>query len=422
MSYANPTPDEKPTRMRVVLAVILFITLLVSYLDRVNVSILVADPKFLADMGITGQTMKMGLPMSYFLFAYGLSNLVAGPVGRCLGPRKAMSFAILSWVVATIVGGLAGSFAMLLGARVLLGLGEGQHWPMQSSFVKNWFPVSERAKANSAWLLGTMVGPMLSMPAISTIVAHGGWRISFWFLAVIGLIPLALVWFFSADHPRDSRFVNAAEREEIERGLLAEKRTGAESHGHGWRFLSDYRYWLVVLGFFASAAMFWGTMAWMPSYLHTARGFSWAQMGVLSSLPFVLGAVCLIGAGVIGDRVRNKAVISTISLVGAAGSLYLSATVSDNTASAYALAATLGFIGFGLASYWTIMQGIIAEESVGAAAGIMNGVASFGSAFVPAIVGFMIATGGGYIMGLLFLVGLGAFGGVCMAVMAARHR
>ena len=136
-SVAVANGAVKATRVRVILAVILFVTLMVSYLDRVNVSVLVADPKFLADMGIAGQPVQIGLLMSTFLFAYGISNIITGPIGDKLGPRKAMTLSIVLWGVSMALGGLAGTFGVMIAARIILGIGEGMHWPMQSSFVKN---------------------------------------------------------------------------------------------------------------------------------------------------------------------------------------------------------------------------------------------------------------------------------------------
>ena len=49
-------------------------------------------------------------------------------------------------------------FVVMLGARLLLGVGEAMHWPMQSKFVKNWFPPGERGKANSLWLFWPFSG------------------------------------------------------------------------------------------------------------------------------------------------------------------------------------------------------------------------------------------------------------------------
>lgn len=415
------------SRMRVVLAAILFFTLLVSYLDRVNVSVLVADPKFLADMGIAGQPAQMGLLLTVFLYAYGFANLVVAPIGAKIGPRKAMALSIVMWGVAIAIGGLAGTFLLMLAARALLGLGEGLHWPMQSSFVKNWFPPSERGKANSAWLLGIMVGPMLAIPLITAIVQATGWRASFAALCVLSLVPLALVWFFTTDTPRENRFVNAAELEHIESGLRAEQAAAEQAAANaaqsaGRSFLADYRFWLVTIAFLCSASMFWGTMAWLPSYLKVARNFSWKEMGSLATLPYVLGAATVVIFGFVADKTQRKAIFPTIALIGAASCIYMGATVSDNVASAYFLSAAIGSIGIGLASYWTIMQSIVTPKTVGSAAGVMNGVASLGSAGVPFLVGYLIEkTGGNYASGLLFLVFMGALGGVCSLALAARR-
>lgn len=412
-----------PTRARIGLAAILFITLLVSYFDRVNVSVLVADPAFLGSMGIEGQPLQMGLLLSTFLFAYGIANLVVTPVGNWLGPRKAMALSIALWAVSVGLGGLAGSFAMLLGTRVLLGIGEGLHWPMQSIFVKNWFPPAERARANAAWLLGIMVGPMIAIPMITAVVAHAGWRASFGVLALLSLVPLALVWFFTADQPRDSRHANAAEVEYIESALRAEQQGAAPGGGLSLAFLRDARYWLIVVAFLCSAGMFWGTIAWLPAYLKSARGFSWAQMGSLATLPYVLGAITIVGAGIAADRIRRKAILPVIALFGAAAGIWASAQASDNTVSSYAMSAAIAALGIGLASYWTMMQNIVHKASVGIAAGVMNGVASLGSAGIPALVGFLIArNGGSFTAGLNFLVALGVLGGLCMLALFLMRR
>ena len=102
------------TRQRVVLAVILMITLLVAYLDRVNVSVLVADNNFLTDMGIKGKPVQMGMLMTLFLIAYGVANVVLSPLGDIIGPRKAMLISIFLWTISVMIGGLTATFGVLL--------------------------------------------------------------------------------------------------------------------------------------------------------------------------------------------------------------------------------------------------------------------------------------------------------------------
>lgn len=409
------------TRYRVVVAVLLFITLLVSYLDRTNVSVLNADPTFQNDMGVVGQPAQMGLLMTVFLLAYGIGNIIMAPLGTRLGPRKAMILAIVVWFASTLAGGLVGTFGLMLAVRVVLGFGEGLHWPMQSLYVTNWFPLKERSKANSAWLVGLMVGPMIGVPLIATLIRADGWRYSFYVLAGISLIPMLLIAFFAPDHPHQSRFTNEAEVAYIKTGSTSA--AGQDASGTSpWAFLRLGDFWLVVVAFLASSSMFWGTMTWLPTYLSAARKFSWAQMGFLASLPYLAGAATVLIFGAVADRFARKAIFPTIALSGTAASILVAALVPDNVASAVFMAVAFAFLGSGLSSYWTIMQNTVARESVGAAAGVLNGIASFGSAFIPTIVGVLIGTAGAYTNGLLFLVVLGAVGALSAGVLIARGR
>jgi sugar phosphate permease len=417
----SPPQVEKMTHGRIFLAAILFVTLLVSYLDRVNVSVLIADPGFLEDMGIAAQPTQMGMLMSVFLLAYGVSNIVLAPIGRMLGPRKAMSMSIMLWAVAVALGGFAGSFVAMVATRVLLGVGEGLHWPMQSAFVKNWFPPRERARANAAWLMGIMIGPMISMPILSSLVSSHGWRSSFFVLALLSLLPVCLIWFFTSDHPGESTLVGARERAHIEDGLRAEALQEIPSAGFAQpTFLRDHRFWLITLAFLSSACIFWGTMAWLPSYLKVVRSFTWSQMSGLAAMPYVLGAVNVFAFGLLGDYLGRKAVLPVVALLGAAACLYAGANAEDNLLSAYYLSGSIGFLGVGLASYWTVLQSIVPASAVGSAAGVMNGVASLGSALMPMVVGYLIERTGSYSAGLTFLVGMGILGATSAAVLMMK--
>jgi len=410
------------TRYRVVVAVLLFITLLVSFLDRTNVAVLNADPTFQKDMGVVGQPAQMGLLMTVFLLAYGIGNIIMAPLGNRLGPRKAMIVAIAVWFLSTLAGGLVGTFGLMLAVRVVLGLGEGLHWPMQSLYVTNWFPLKERGKANSAWIVGLMVGPMVGVPLIAALIKANGWRVSFYVLAGISLIPLILIALFAPDHPGQSRFVNQAEIDYIKADVPIEAAGSEADAGSVWGFLRSADFWLLVVAYLCSSSVFWGSMTWLPTYLSVARKFSWAQMGFFASLPYLLGAATVLIFGVVADRFVRKAVFPTIALAGAAASILAGALVQDNLGSALLITLALGFLGIGFSSYWTILQGSVSRSRVGAAAGVLNGVSQFGSAFVPTIVGALIGTAGAYAVGLVFLVGMGALGAICAGVLVARGK
>jgi len=415
--------SEKPTKERWLLVGILMITLLIAYLDRVNVSVLLADNIFLTDMGIKGQPVQMGLLMTLFLIAYGISNVFLSPLGDILGPRKAMSLSIFLWGFSLFLGGIAATFTTMLVARVILGLGEGMHWPMQSKYVKNWFPPSERGKANALWVIGLMLGPAITMPFLTWLIHGFGWRMSFFVLIGFGLIPLLLLWFRTTDFPHQSKHTNQAERDWVEAGNKLEREQEAKAgHTTVWEsmkiFIFNYRFWVLTLYYFCLASIFWGTMAWLPSYLKVARGFSWAAMGALSSLPYILGVLSVLASGYIADFIGRKAPLGILAMLGAACGIYFGAHAADNMTAAIVISIGIACIGFGIAPAWALVQQIVPGKAVGAGAGMMNGVANGGSAFSPVLMGFFISASGSYVGGLMFLVGLGVLAACCAAVLA----
>ena len=419
------TATMKPTRQRVILVAILLLTLLVAYLDRVNVSVLLADKTFLADMGIAGKPIEMGKLMTYFLIAYGVANVALSPLGDIWGPRMAMSLSIFLWTISVMIGGFAATFTTMLVARVILGVGEGMHWPMQSSFVKNWFPPQERGKANAVWLIGLMSGPMLAMPFFTWVIGTWGWRPSFFVLAVFGAIPLILIWFFTTDHPHQHKSVNKAELEHIQAGLKVEAEAEASTQVESLSqrlasFCGNYRFWLLTVNYFCIASIWWGTMAWLPSYLKAARGFSWAEMGALASLPYFLGTVSILYFGHISDKLGRRAPFVAVSHLLAAAGIYFGAHAANNLYAALLISFGIGAIAIALPSSWSLLQKIVPGKAIGAGAGMMNGLANGGSAFSPVLIGYFIAATGSYVGGLMFLVGLGGLGFLCMAILSLQ--
>lgn len=419
--------SSQPTKQRIALAGVLFIVLLFSYFDRINISVMMADPKFLGDLGLSTNPVGKGMLMSVFVFSYALANILLAPIGDWIGPRKAISICLPLWAISCFVGGIAGSLAVMLFARVLLGIGEGVHWPVQMKYVKNWFPSWERGRANSAWQFGIFLGPAIAMPMFTASVAHYGWRNTFFMLGASTIIPMVLIWFFTRDTPRESKGVNAAELKYIEDAIEEEKKSNKDQAGNlpfGQSvkvFISNYKYWLLVIYFFCNASGMWGVFAWLPSYLKQARGFTWAQMGNLASLPYFAGAVSLFIFGIVTDKFGRRAPFCAIGMLGMSIGLYLAATVSDNMTSAYCLAFAVACNAIALPSTWGLCQQIVPANALGAGSGIMNGIGSLGGALSPIVIGYLIKTSGGsYTAGLMYLVACTFVAAICMVPLIVK--
>ncbi|WP_446914899.1 MFS transporter, partial [Klebsiella pneumoniae] len=107
-----------------------------------------------------------------------------------------------------LIGGLSSFFAILLGTRILLGIGEGLYYPMQNTIIKNWFPAGERGRANTAWILGQSLAPALAMPLYTWIIAEHSWRHTFYFSFSLTLLPIVLIYFFTSNFPQENKYVN----------------------------------------------------------------------------------------------------------------------------------------------------------------------------------------------------------------------
>lgn len=417
--------EGKPTRQRHVLALILLVVLFFSFIDRVNVSVLVVDPEFLAAMGIADSAVQKGMLMTVFLAAYGVGNIFLSPLGDRIGPRKAMASAIVVWAISLVVGGISSAFMTMLASRIVLGLSEGVHFPMQSKFVKEWYPLSERGRANSVWQAGISIAPALAMPLFTYLVHTGGWRSSFFVLAAGGLVPLILVWFFTTDTPRQHKKVNTLELAHIESGLRKEheeqknRQTTLEQFKS---FAGNYQFWLVTLYYALHNSIYWGMASWLPAYLKDARGFSWGAMGFLSSLPFIISLLGKFVSGYILDRMTQRAPIIFLAMIAVALGVYFGAIAVNPIISAILIAIGVGATGFALPAVWTLLQDLIPSNAIGAGAGVANGLANGFSALAPVMIGFVIKMTGSYADGLYTLVGCSIFAACIMLFLSLKGK
>lgn len=427
---ALPVESEKasPVKQRVVLILILLVTLLVAYLDRVNISVLVADETFLQEMGIKGDAVAIGSLMSMFLFTYAITNAILSPLGDWWGPRKVMALAIVFWIASCIYGGMVSSFAGMIVARCILGLGEGMHWPMQMKFVKNWFPPQERARANSTWLIGLTAGPALAMPFMVWIIGAWGWRSSFFALAAIGVIPLLLVWLFTTDQPRENKRISSSELEYIENGLKTEtnsllnRTTESKSTWGNWKsFLLNFDYWLCVIFYVFSSSAWWGLATWIPSYLKQAMGFTWSSMGFWANAPYAVGIISLIVAGYLTDKIERKATLGVLHMLGGAVGIYFAAHATGQVEAALCLVLAVSALLIGLPGHWSIIQKVVPARALGAGSGFESALGSLGGAITPMIVGYFINATGSYVGGLMCLVAFCLTGAVAMIILWFRN-
>lgn len=161
----------------------------------------IALPSIGADLGVDGQSLTW-VVIGYTITGGGLLML-GGRLGDLLGRRRTLLVGTTLFGAASLLAGLAPSFAVLVAARLLQGAGEAIALPAAMATIVLMFPEGpRRSRALSVWAAVASCGLVLGFALSGIITAHLGWRWTFlisvpFILVVIGA-ALVLV---RADRP-----------------------------------------------------------------------------------------------------------------------------------------------------------------------------------------------------------------------------
>src|SRR5271156_3743845 len=122
-----------------------------------------------------------------FLIPYAVLYAAGGRMLDIVGTRRGFIVIMLWWSGACALHGLAMNFGFLLGARCLLGMGEGGAFPAATRVVAEWVPPHQRSTAMGIINAGTAVGSVLAPPLIGIILHLSGWRMVFFASGAAGL-------------------------------------------------------------------------------------------------------------------------------------------------------------------------------------------------------------------------------------------
>ena len=112
--------DEKPTRRRFRVTWMLFVCVVINYLDRTNLSIVA--PKLTQDLHLT--PVMLGMILAAFGWSYAVFQVPASRFVDRVNPRILFAFALAAWSLATFFMGFVGTFVALVALRLAVGVME----------------------------------------------------------------------------------------------------------------------------------------------------------------------------------------------------------------------------------------------------------------------------------------------------------
>jgi predicted MFS family arabinose efflux permease len=166
--------------------VLLILTLvnLLNYFDRL---VVIPMFPFLKDeFGVSDS--RLGLLASVVILVHSLAVLPFGFWSDRGSRQRIMAFGVFFWSVATLLSGMATTFRFLVGARGLVGVGEGAYAPAGTAMISDSFPPSFRARVQSVFNLGMLVGGVLGLAVGGMLSQWVGWRHAFFLVGLPGFL------------------------------------------------------------------------------------------------------------------------------------------------------------------------------------------------------------------------------------------
>lgn len=412
-----------PTKKRYFIVFLLFISVVINYLDRANLSI--AAPQMMKEIGFS--TEQLGWIFSSWGWAYSAMQVPCGWLVDRYKPKYLLATFLGLWSIATVLlgsshyWGAENAFFIILGLRFLIGVLEAPSYPINNRVVTAWIPENERASSIAIYTSGQFIGLAVLTPTLAWIMTNWGWSAVFEVTGVIGLI-WALIWFVKYNDPKEFKGISQQELDLIEMNGAATD-LGTEEHDTSGHFVKDLIFILtrrkilgICIGQFAlgNATIFF--LTWFPTYLVQYHGMSFIKAGFMASLPFLCGCLGVLSSGFTSDFLLRKGYSLAISRkTPIIAGLLLTSTIIGAELFQNPIAVTIfmsiAFFATGLASItWSLVSSIAPKRLIGLTGGVFNLTGGLSAIITPVVIGYLAGDTGSFMAPLLYISGVSLIG------------
>jgi len=272
-----------------------------------------------------------------FSIAYGLMQLLFGPLGDRYGKARLVCVALFGCTAGALVSALAPSFDALVLARISWGMAAAGVIPLAMAWIGDTVPYELRQATLARLLTGTLSGMMAGQLAGGLFGDSAlGWRGAFFTLSAGYLTVAVLLLILLRSTP-----VPTAARPPARLEFVAQLRSVLRVP---WARV-------VLVAVMAEGIFLLGPMAYLPSYLHQRYGLSLSVASALIALYAVGGLVYAVTARQLVRRLGERRMVFVGGLLMGAG--YLAWWLS----SWWALAGPIALlVGFGTYLYHNTLQ------------------------------------------------------------------
>ena len=413
----NTDASKPPTKRWAYVIPVAVVMYMLAYLDRTNTAMILPYINSDASSQIHLTKADEGIVSGIFFFGYMFLQIPAAILAERWSAKKTVAILMFLWGFAAMAVSFVQSNGQFYTARFILGFFEGGVWPSVLILIANWFPLKERARANSLWMCCLPLSSVLISPITGILLDHFSWRTV---LFVEGVPPLiwAIVWLLVvSNHPRDATWADGAEREYIEAELAADEASKPviDSDGKGG-YLAAARsphVWQLIVIYRCFMGGFYGYTLWLPTVVKgLVSGSSASSVGLITAIPYIFAVVGMLAVSSWSDRTGDRRMAIAVPLFIGAVALTIGQLVHNPIVNIVLLVIVAIGVYSPYGPYWAVPGAYLRIEVLAGGLGLINALGNLGGFLGPYLVGWLADLTGSAATGYYALAGLLVAGAV----------
>ncbi len=251
----------------------------------------------------------LGTALTGLSIAYGASKFLMGSVSDRSNPKYFLPLGLLLSAGIIFASGtlrwIYSSLALVVALQTLNGWVQGMGWPPCGKTMVHWWSVRERGLIVSVWNVAHNVGgALVASIALAGVTLFNDWGAKFYFNAIIAAAVAVGAFFLLRDTPQSCGLPPVEEfRNDYPPDYSDEHERLFSFREIFFGHVLNNRYlWAIAV---ANAFVYfvrYGVVNWIPTYLETAKGFSFRQSSLGWSLYEWAAIPGTIACGWISDR------------------------------------------------------------------------------------------------------------------------
>jgi D-galactonate transporter len=399
----------------------LFVCYVFAYLDRANIGF--AHLQFSRDIGMS--EAAFGLGVGLFYAGYMLFEVPSNLWLQRVGVRRTLLRIMVLWGIVSAGTAFVQTPAQFYLARALLGAAEAGFFPGVILYFTYWFPAARRARITSIFMTAICVAGVISGP-LSGLILHSlsgvwhfrGWQWMFLLEGLPSIVAGLFAYVYLTDRPEQAQWLSAAEKRFLIEELKHEAHAkSGRAHASIWVALKEPKFYILTFAYFSVP---WASIVvhiWAPSVIQQSGVTNFWHIGLLSAVPYVVGAAVMYLLGRSSDRMLERRWHFMVSTVLAAVGVALLPLAANSLGVLMLLlcVATAGYLGM-LSLFWTIPPAYLSTTVAASGIGLISSLGQLGGISAPTVIGFASTHFGSNEMGLYAVAIVSILGGLAIVL------